>query len=241
MFTDSLNNYLVSCRQIALALTQQVTTPQIKSWIDAEPETLPATQSAILDAAAYMFTTNGFAAASVDLIANKIGVTKGSVYYYYRSKADLFFAVHKRAMVMNLREMTAIVKDAALKPKEKLHAMAYRHAMLMMNHLDYQRVTVQGVALHQSGSTTPAERDALSEVMAMRDAYENLFVDVLKAGVAKKVFENMDCALAARSILGSLNWITVWFRPRDADTDVFKKKVALQMARQAVHGVALQA
>lgn len=235
-----LNANSRSCVALLL-LFHEVISPQIKNWTSTEPETLPATQSAILDAAARMFTINGFTSASIDLIANQIGVTKGSVYYYYRSKADLFFAVHKRAMLMNLREITAIVADAKLEPEEKLHAMAYRHARLMMDHLYYQRVTVQGVELHRSGSTTPAERDALSEVVAMRDAYEALFVDVLKTGVAKSVFNNIDCALAARSILGSLNWITVWFRPRNTDTDAFKEKVALQMAHQAVRGVAYQA
>jgi hypothetical protein len=116
--------------------------------------------------------------------------------------------------------------------------MAYRHAMLMMDHLHYQRVTVQGVALHQSASTTPAERVALAEVVAMRDAYEALFEGVLQAGVESKAFAALDCDLAAKSILGSLNWITVWYRPRESDTLAYKEKVALQFARQAVFGVA---
>lgn len=194
-------------------------------------------QIAILDAAAQAFTTHGFAAASIDLIANQVGATKGSVYYYYRSKADLFFAVHKRAMVMNLREQLDIVSDTEAGPTDKLNAMAYKHAMLMMEFLYYQRVTVQGVELHQSASTTPAERAALEEVVAMRDAYEGLFVGVLKDGVKSKHFATQDCALAAKGILGMLNWITVWFRPRQTDTPSFRRKVARQIAAQAVKSV----
>lgn len=222
-------------------MAAHVISSQIQAWIDTDFDTLAPTQLSILDAAATAFTLHGFAPASIDLIAKQIGVTKGSVYYYYRSKADLFFAVHKRAMALNLREIAAIFCDSSLACQDKLHAMAYRHAMLMMEHLYYQRVTVQGVELHQSASTTPAEREALAEVVAMRDAYEDFFVQVLQNGVAQQLFADMDCALAAKSILGSLNWITVWFRPRETDTAAFRHKVAAQLARQAVQGLTPQA
>ena len=214
-----------------------VTSSDMAAWVGASYDTLPATQLAILDAAAKAFTTLGFAAASVDLIAHQVGATKGSVYYHYRSKADLFFAVHRRAMTMNLQAQLPISGDMSLRPRDRLQAMAYRHASLMMEHLYYQRVTVQGVELHQSASTTPAEREALAEVVAMRDAYEGLFVQVLKDGAAQGEFADLDCSLAAKGILGALNWITVWYRPRESDTADYREHVARQFARQTVQGV----
>ena len=213
-----------------------VTTPELQAWLD-DHSSMPDMQLAILDAAAKVFTTYGFAAASVDAIAKEVNATKGSVYYYYRSKADLFFAVHKRAMTMNLQTQVPIAKDPCLDALQKLQTMAYQHAMLMMDHLYYQRVTVQGVELHQSASTTADERVALAEVMAMRDAYEELFQEVLQAGIDHGVFEAVDSNMAAKGILGILNWITVWYRPRDTDTKVYKEKIAQQFARQAVFGV----
>lgn len=215
-----------------------VTNLELEAWLGINYESMPDMQLAILDAAAKVFTTFGFAAASVDVIAKEVGATKGSVYYHYRSKADLFFAVHKRAMTMNLQAQVPIVRDGALNAHQKLHDMAYQHAMLMMDHLYYQRVTVQGVELHQSASTTPGERLALAEVVAMRDAYESLFRGVLRAGVDDRIFEALDCDLAVKGILGALNWITVWYRPRDTDTKLYKEKVAQQFARQAIFGVA---
>lgn len=214
-----------------------VTSSDMAAWLAASYDTLPSMQLAILDAAAKAFTTLGFAAASVDLIANQIGATKGSVYYHYRSKADLFFAVHRRAMTMNLQAQLPIAEDMSLQPGARLQAMAHRHARLMMEHLYYQRVTVQGVELHQSASTTPAQREALAEVVAMRDAYEGLFLRVLRDGVACGQFAGLDCPLAAKAILGSLNWITVWYRPRDTDTSDYREHVATQFARQVVQGV----
>lgn len=214
------------------------THPDLSSWISVNYDAMPPIQLAVLDAAAKAFTTYGFAAASIDLIAGQIGATKGSVYYHYRSKADLFFAVHKRAMVINLKAQLPIVEDDAADPVKKLGQMCYRHAMLMMEFFYYQRVTVQGVELHQSGSTTPVEREALAQVVAMRDAYEGLFRQVLERGEAQGDFADIDASLAAKGILGSLNWITMWYQPRTDESSGFKHHVAEQLARHAVFGVA---
>ena len=213
----------------------------ILAWVDTDYEAMPATQLALLDAAAKAFTNFGFAAASIDVIAAQIGATKGSVYYHYRSKADLFFAVHKRAMVLNLRAQLPMVLDRSLDPLQKLQAMAYRHAMVMMEYLHYQRVTVQGVELHQQTTTTPSEREALKEVVAMRDAYESLFEQVLRDGIAAGSLADVEPSLASKAILGSLNWITVWYRPREGDTFSSRHGIAEQLARQVTHGVSREA
>jgi len=212
-------------------------TPELENWIGIDDQNLPAVQLKLLDAAAKAFTTYGFTAASIDVIASQIGVTKGSVYYYYRSKTDLFFGVHKRAMVMNLKNQVPIVKDVGINPQEKLYKMAYRHAKLMMDSLYYQRVTVQGVELHQSVSTTPMQRESLDEVIAMRDIYEQLFTQVIDQGIKEGSFSQVDASLATKGILGALNWITVWYRPRETEAPDFKDRVASQLASQVVAGI----
>ena len=214
-----------------------VITPEISSWISVDYDALPATQLSLLDAAAETFTKLGFAAASIDVIAREIGATKGSVYYHYRSKADLFLAVHKRAMVLNFRAQVPVIEQDKLSPRQKLEAMTYNHAMLMMEQFYYQRVTVQGVELHQSASTTPSEREALDQVVGMRDAYEDLFHQVLEAGASSGEFAEADFRLASRAILGSLNWITMWYRPRADEASGYREHVAKQLTRQALSGV----
>lgn len=214
-----------------------ILTPEFEKWIEVDYDSLPAIQLKLLDAAAKAFTTFGFSAASIDLIANHIGATKGSVYYHYRSKIDLFFAVHKRAMVMNLKTQLPVAADRDLPAEKKLYRMAYQHAMLMMDTIYYQRVTVQGVELHQSVSTTPMEREVLAEVIAMRDAYEGLFIDIIKEGIASGAFTSLSPSLAAKGILGMLNWITVWYRPREIEAADFRDSVAKQLAMQAINGI----
>jgi len=50
----------------------------------------PDKQEAILQAAGEEFAEKGFEAASINRIIKKSGMSKGSVYYYFEDKADLF-------------------------------------------------------------------------------------------------------------------------------------------------------
>jgi AcrR family transcriptional regulator len=66
---------------------------------DVEParsrreEYAEATYEALLDSAAVCFYENGFAATSLDQVAQRARVTKGAIYHHFASKRDLFMAV----------------------------------------------------------------------------------------------------------------------------------------------------
>ena len=53
-------------------------------------------RQAILDAAASLLVTNGLAATSVDAVAQRAGIAKGTVYLYSASRSDLLAALRSR-------------------------------------------------------------------------------------------------------------------------------------------------
>lgn len=57
----------------------------------------PEKQEAIFAAAAEEFAERGYEAASLNRIAERSGTSKGSLYYYFENKADLFTTVVERA------------------------------------------------------------------------------------------------------------------------------------------------
>jgi AcrR family transcriptional regulator len=197
-------------------------------------EEMPLRQVELLDAAAHAFTEMGFAATTIDSVADQIGVTKGSVYYYYRSKTDLFFAVHRRAMQLNLDTVTPLAEDASASPSQRLWNMAHAHTHLMMEHLPYQRVTVQGVELHLAGRTTAGQRAELEDLVRQRDRYESLFRAVIEAGMAAGDFRRGVPALLVKPLLGALNWTTMWYRSRVGETQADREAIARDIADFAV-------
>ncbi|BBK34852.1 TetR family transcriptional regulator [Stella humosa] len=209
---------------------------------DAEPPSgaRPAARGegrdAILEAAAAAFTERGYTATTIDDIADRLGATKGRVYHYYRSKADIFLDIHRYAMQRMLDEMTPLA--AAPGPAAaRIAGMVRAHALLLMASFPFQRVSVQGLERHLAGQVTERQRSALEGVIQMRDAYEALFVGVLEAGVTSGEFRPVVARRAVKPILGSLNWLTVWYRPRQPEDAAAQAAIADEMVEFVVRGL----
>ena len=195
-----------------------------------------AQEAEILDAAARAFMEHGYAATSLDTVADVLGATKGRIYYYYKSKADLFYGVHSRAMKLNIETIEPLSHGPGT-PLARLTAMVRAHALLIMTSLPYQRIAVQGVEMHLTRGTTPAQRKLIKSVVEMRDRYENLFLEVIGAGVAAGELAAHEPRFAVKPLLGALNWMTTWYRPRAADSDATRDAVAAQMVAVLLDGM----
>lgn len=69
------------------------------------------TEAQILDAAKNIFQTKGMDGARMQEIADKAGINKAMLHYYYRSKQLLFEAVFKNAFSLLAPQLNAILND----------------------------------------------------------------------------------------------------------------------------------
>lgn len=65
----------------------------------------------ICAAALDVFAEKGFAAAKLDEIARRAGVSKGTLYLYFKDKADLFRAVVRDAIAPNVEALTSALSS----------------------------------------------------------------------------------------------------------------------------------
>jgi AcrR family transcriptional regulator len=77
----------------------------------------PEKQEAILQAAGEEFAERGFEAASINRIIQRSGMSKGSVYYYFEDKADLFATTLERS-IQRIREEIGWFSLEVLGPDE---------------------------------------------------------------------------------------------------------------------------
>src|SRR5437588_12035826 len=63
----------------------------------------------IIEAAMMVFAEKGFAAAKLDDIARRAGVSKGALYLYFETKEDIFRAVVAQAIAPNMQAVRALV------------------------------------------------------------------------------------------------------------------------------------
>jgi AcrR family transcriptional regulator len=187
----------------------------------------------ILEAAAVAFTRNGYDATTIDDIADELRATKGRVYHYYRSKADIFLDVVHTGM----RDLLAEIRPLAEGDDDavgRLARMVRTHAAMMMTRHAFQRVAVQAVEMRRLGQGPRYE--SLHEIVAMRDEYEQLFADVVAQGQREGSVRGTDPRLATKPVLGALNWITVWYDPDRAD-DGRVDRIADEYAEFVVGGL----
>src|SRR5579859_1715599 len=85
----------------------------------------------ILAAAAEAFMLHGYAGTSVDDIADRLGASKGRIYHYYRSKADILFDIHRNATERHLAAVRPIAEQSLPAP-ERLRLMAEEHVRLIL-------------------------------------------------------------------------------------------------------------
>jgi len=197
----------------------------------------PGRVAEILDAAAAAFTQYSYDATTLDQIGDALGVSKGSIYYHYRSKADLWVAVYRRAMEMNIDAITPIARQAGVRALDRLYRMAHAHSLQVMKHLSYQRVAVQGLEAHLMGRVSEEQRASLAEVISLRDHYEELFVSVLTQAIEAGELPRQNPRLSIKPLFGAINWTTMWYQPRPGETAADRDALASRLATFVLSGL----
>ena len=190
----------------------------------------------ILDAAAVCFSKTGFSATSINDIADQLTATKGMVYHHYRSKAELFFDVHVCAMEMDFAAVREAIGRGA-SSFERLELMAHAHFTMAVTETDYQRVAMQGVQMHFSGSTSEAQRRTLSRILRLRDDYQALFAREVTGAIAEGSIPQQNVPTSVKAFLGVLNWVTLWFRPRRRQSAAELRALAEETVVYAMRGL----
>jgi len=157
----------------------------------------------ILDAAAELFYKQGYHATTVQDVADQVGMLKGSLYYYIKSKEDLLYATLEQ--VITRGDDYLVHKLAGSKnPVDKLRlAMEAEIEYIIQN-----QVTV-GLFLHEFHVLSSQRR---RRILAKMRQFENRIVAIIEEGQAAGQFIDVNPRLAVYGILGMCNWIYRWYR-----------------------------
>ena len=157
----------------------------------------------ILRQAAQVFRERGFHGAGMREIAKALGMTPGALYYYFESKEDLLYQVQILALE-NLIATGQAIAGSALPPPEKIERLIRAHLAQILGEMG-------GGLAHLEFHALPEKR--LAEVVGWRDEYEALLRGMIEEGMEAGSFRSVDPKLTALSLLGSLNWTALWWRP----------------------------
>ena len=114
----------------------------MKNGRNDSPTEDPGKRQAILDEAVRTFAELGFRRADVQVIADRAGVGKGTVYRYFRSKEDLFWAT-TFDVLQRLDERVFAAMKGGEDACGKLRAAAIAHAAFFEANPQYLNLNLQ--------------------------------------------------------------------------------------------------
>jgi AcrR family transcriptional regulator len=157
----------------------------------------------ILSAAAELFYEKGYHATTMQDVADRVGMLKGSLYYYINSKEDLLYITLDQVIKKGddyFTQKVASEKD----PVEKLR----RAIEAEIEYVIRDQVTV-GLFLHEFDTLSDLRR---KRILARMRRFQDRYIKIIREGQAAGVFRELDPRLAVYGILGMCNWVYRWYR-----------------------------
>ncbi len=167
-------------------------------------------QTEVTAAASEIFYLKGYRAASIQDVADKVGVLKGSLYYYIDSKEDLLWRIVEDVHAQS----SAILEEALALDVSAIE----RIRIFIVRHVEWYLANVQEVSVffrewrHLTGERFQIARER-------RRGYERVIRDLFAAAQdAGDVSSELDLHYAGRYVLAAVNAAPDWYRPTGPDS-----------------------
>ncbi|TEB04245.1 Fatty acid metabolism regulator protein [Pelotomaculum schinkii] len=148
----------------------------------------------IFESAAGVFTKKGYHKTTVEEIAAAIGVSKGTIYYYFKNKEELYLAIIREGIDL-FHEQLAKAAQSPASPQDKIRKLIRGHFIFCEKEKD-----LVFLFLKELGSTD-FSREILADMLAK---CLQVFRNVLEEGIAKKVFRPVNPEIITSALFGML-------------------------------------
>jgi AcrR family transcriptional regulator len=160
----------------------------------------------IIQAALIQFGERGFASTRLEDVAKRAGVTKGTVYLYFKNKEDLFRAV-----------ITELVLPEITKAESRLSDFSGSNAELirLLIHQWWQSVgesplrSIPKLIMAEAGNFPELGKFFVKNVVQRA---RRIFQSVIKRGIAAGEFRKCDVNHAVRVLIAPMVFAAIWER-----------------------------
>ena len=180
---------------------------------------------AILDAASRVFAARPFHEVLIDSIASDAGIGKGTIYRYFETKEDLYFATVVHVMEGLAGELERACR-AETSAARKLEAIA----TLILGRFWERRYLLPFFQRDERFPTLEVE------LVKRREPILRVVQEAILAGIERREFRGIDARIGADLFLGMVRSMNLFHHP----TDRLEELVA-QLMGVFVHGVARRA
>jgi len=167
-------------------------------------------REAVIHTAARLFQEKGYETTTLNEIAEALNITKPTLYYYVRDKAEILAECRTRVV----GQIEAAMGDAArsrLSGYERVEAYLRSYAEAISSDLGKTLVMTMRAVTTSKAAELESFRDGLKRSTQVLEA-------LVRDGVDDGSIGTCDPKLVTFALYGALNWIAYWHKPDGPDT-----------------------
>lgn len=200
---------------------------QLREALRGEPQEVNGgRREHILRVAARVFARKGYRAASLQEIADEVGVTRPSFYYHFKSKQQILAAIVDAALARADRTLDEVLAVSGT-PVDKLRAFVFKYVEINTEHVEVP------VLFQVMGELAPDDAEAARR---RRREIDHKLAGLIEQGVGSGHLRSANPLISAYGILGAINWMHSWYRPHGR---LRPSEVAALLADLLLYGLAI--
>ncbi len=173
-----------------------------------------ATRQRILDAAAHVFHSKGYALARLSDIAKRAKTQTGSIYYYFASReaivAEVLRIANERTAAFVNGHIAALPAGASV--EQRIEAAIHGHFAIVLSGDKYA-----SAHMRIFDQTPKKVREHFLRVLDEHaEVWRTLFAEARAAGVIR---DDVDLSVMRLLLLGMMNWSIEWYKPGKLSVD----------------------
>ena len=173
----------------------------------------PSRWTDVVEAAAEEFRSRGYDSATLEDIATRVGILKGSIYNYVQNKEELLLAVVERPAEVLLADLEQLRNVDQQSSTIRLRTLFRIQVRVFSDHYPAAFVYLRNI-----GRTDLS--DKFGKFTEMDARYMGILDDLIADGVRRGEFNPpVSPRIAALSLVGILNWMQHWFTPQSDDAN----------------------
>ncbi len=159
----------------------------------------------ILEAALQLFARQGYERVSLRQVAQAVGLTPPSLYHYFASKEALLETLAHQ-VAERFEKATAGLAEGGWEVTYKLERFCIAHTEVLLSRPEQAAIFLREAPQHLS-------EPQRSTFLERQRAYEERFERILREGLERNLFRELEPRFMAVSLLAALNATATWYQP----------------------------
>ena len=168
-------------------------------------------RDAILHGAAEVISEHGYQNTSLEMVAERVDLTKASLYHYFTSKEELISACFQAVAEKTIARLSAVAERAADDPLDALRSLIVEQLSIFVR----DDPEMAGLFLQAHDWPTSMRE----EQRRWRGLHDAIFASVVEAGIEAGQMHPRDPRIALHCMHGAINFVPIWFRSKSPAAD----------------------